>query len=87
MNIHLQTASGINLSVGSANERRRYYVTSSVIGRAHTQNDPWVYKFNLQAISSNAVTTSDVAPLSFIFSRTFLTLADQLSPGKSKQVL
>ena len=27
---------GINLSMGSANERRRYYVTPSVIGRTHT---------------------------------------------------
>ena len=26
--------------MGSANERRRYTVTSSLIGRAHTQNDP-----------------------------------------------
>ena len=27
--------------MGSANERKRYYVTPSLIGRAHTQNDPW----------------------------------------------
>ena len=27
--------------MGSANERRRYYVTPSLIGRAHAQNDPW----------------------------------------------
>ena len=26
--------------MGSANERRRYIVTSPLIGRAHTQNDP-----------------------------------------------
>ena len=26
--------------MGSTNERRRYYVTPSLIGRAHTQNDP-----------------------------------------------
>ena len=26
--------------MGSANERRRYNVTSSIIGWAHTQNDP-----------------------------------------------
>ena len=31
------------LGMGSANERRRYYVTPPVIGRAHTQNDPWIY--------------------------------------------
>ena len=28
--------------MGSANERRRYNVTSSLIGWAHTQNDLWV---------------------------------------------
>ena len=31
---------GIILDMGSANERRRYTITSSLIGRAHTQNDP-----------------------------------------------
>ena len=30
----------INLDMGSANERRRYIVTSSLIGRDHTQNGP-----------------------------------------------
>ena len=32
---------GIILGMGSANERRRYYVTPSLICRAHTQNAPW----------------------------------------------
>ena len=27
--------------MGLANEGRRYYVTPALIGRAHTQNDPW----------------------------------------------
>ena len=31
---------GIILAMGSANERRRYNVTSSLIGWAHTENDP-----------------------------------------------
>ena len=31
----------IILSMASANERRRYIVTSPLIGWAHTQNDPW----------------------------------------------
>ena len=31
---------GIILGMGSANERRRYYVTHSLIARAYTQNDP-----------------------------------------------
>ena len=30
---------GIILDLGSANERRRYYVTPPLIGRVHTQND------------------------------------------------
>ena len=32
----------IILGMGSANVRRRYYVTSSLIGQAHTQNDFWI---------------------------------------------
>ena len=31
---------GLILGMGSANERRRYIVTSSLIGWAHAQNDP-----------------------------------------------
>ena len=33
---------GIILWIRPVNERRRYIVTSSLIGWAHTQNDPWV---------------------------------------------
>ena len=36
-----QRQSGIILCMSPANERRRYIVTSSPIGWAHTQNDPW----------------------------------------------
>ena len=32
---------GIIPGIGSANERRRYIVTSSLIGWTHTQPDPW----------------------------------------------
>ena len=32
---------GIILYMRPANERRRYIVTSSRIGRVHIQNDPW----------------------------------------------
>ena len=32
---------GIKLGMGSTNERRRYIVTSSLIGWAHAQNDSW----------------------------------------------
>ena len=31
---------GIIMGMGAANERRRYYVTLSLIGRAHTQTGP-----------------------------------------------
>ena len=34
------TSAGIILCMCPANERRRYIVTSSPIGWAHTQNDP-----------------------------------------------
>ena len=34
-------AAWIILGMGSANERRHYMVTPPLIGRAHTQNDPW----------------------------------------------
>ena len=34
-------ASGVILCMRPANERRRYNVTSSLIGLAHTQNEPW----------------------------------------------
>ena len=33
---------GIILCVRPANERRRYIVTSSLIGWVHTQNNPWI---------------------------------------------
>ena len=45
---HGSMQSGIILGMGSANERRRYYVTPSLIGRAHTQNDPSMLPANLQ---------------------------------------
>ena len=35
---------GIILCMRPANERRRYMVTLSLIGRAHTQNDPWIFR-------------------------------------------
>ena len=35
---------GIILCMRPANERRRYNVTSSLIGWVHSQDDPWTYK-------------------------------------------
>ena len=40
---------GIVLCMGSANERRRYNVTSSLIGWAQTQIDPWCWNSTLRA--------------------------------------
>ena len=37
--IMINVQAWIILGMGSANERRRYYVTPPLIGRAHTQND------------------------------------------------
>ena len=39
-NWHQMVRPGIILRMGPANEKRRYNVTSSLIGSAHTQNDP-----------------------------------------------
>ena len=45
MNISNETHhAGIILCMRPANERRRYIVTSSLIGWAHTQNDPSLSK-------------------------------------------
>ena len=40
MCLHFNNYAGIILCMRPANERRRYNVTSSLIGWAHTQNDP-----------------------------------------------
>ena len=40
MNFYSALDAGIILCMCQANERRRYNVTSSLIGWAHTQNDP-----------------------------------------------
>ena len=41
--LELAVSSGIILCMRPANERRHYSATSSLIGRAQTQNDPWIY--------------------------------------------
>ena len=40
---------GISLGMHPANERRRYIVTTSLIGWAHTSTDPWVYLEELKS--------------------------------------
>ena len=38
---HADTYAGVILGMGSANERKRYDVMPSLIGRARTQDEPW----------------------------------------------
>ena len=59
------TYSGIILCMRPANGRQRYIVTSSVIGWAHTQNDPCLFKSGLDVLllvllNSVMVVISDV---------------------------
>ena len=44
---------GIIPGIGSANERRRYIVTSSLVGWTHTQPDPWPEPLRLYLRQSN----------------------------------
>ena len=46
---------GTIVGMGSANERRRYFVTSSLIGWPHTQSDPWRQVLNFSP--SNVAST------------------------------
>ena len=46
---------GINLWMRPANERRRYIVTSSLIGWAHTRNDPWSHQIRCYSGGLRAV--------------------------------
>ena len=45
LDIHVTALKG-SFCVWAANERRRYSVMSSIIGRAHTQNDSCPWKYN-----------------------------------------
>ena len=45
---------GINLGMHPANERRRYNVTTSVIGWARTLTDPWKYS-QLTRVGVNSI--------------------------------
>ena len=49
--------SGIKLCMCPANERRRYIVTSSLIGWVHSQNDPWGYNPGTLAYSQQVSAT------------------------------
>ena len=55
------SAAGIVLCMHPANERRRYIVTSSLIGWAHTQNDPWC------SVSDHSIVVHAVSPLRWHF--------------------
>ena len=44
---------GIILAMGSTNKIRCYIVTSSLIDKAITQNDPWIYKRAYKTVRQN----------------------------------
>ena len=79
------TGQGIVLRRRPANERRRYIVTSSLIGWAHSQNDLWglydsttsIHYFNYITSSSSYlhyIITSDVIMSAMAFQITSLTI-------------
>ena len=59
---------GIILCIRPANERRRYIVTSSLISRAHRQNDPcWGFIFAVPACAATTMpTTTCLNPLNLV---------------------
>ena len=65
-----RTYTGIILGMGSTNERRRYIVTSSLIGWAHIQNDPW---YVTKTWSSSAAHAEVLTPKSPFRRRHFQT--------------
>ena len=82
------TMPGIILCMCPANERRRYNVTSSLIGWAHTQNDPWMplthlwHSRNGQHIAENIFQYIYMKEKIFYLSMTFTEFWD--SQGNSK---
>ena len=63
------TTPGIILCMGSANERRRYIVTSSLIGWTHIQNDPWILFVDLYRL---AITCTPIDGMHYQATRGFL---------------
>ena len=63
LNIVTRNIPGTIPSLGSANERRRYVVTSSLIGWAHTQNDFWYTHLNLSSMVPRYQVTHDCSPV------------------------
>ena len=55
-------STGIILSMGSAKGGRRHNVTSSLIGWAHTQNDPWIINGKV-TLQRNTFSSSDTCTL------------------------
>ena len=50
--MQLQDASGLILGLRPANERRRYFVTTSLIGWAQTYNQPFACTPSMYAVTS-----------------------------------
>ena len=74
--IIVSDASGIILGMGSANEKRCYNVTSSLIGWAHTQNDTYEYVI----LTSNDI-DSQWGNFSFIHTSTVCSRCSAIIPG------
>ena len=52
LSLYQNASSELILGMGLANERRRHHVTSSLIGWAYTQNDPWLWPWIIFASTS-----------------------------------
>ena len=53
-----ERVTGLILGLPTANERRRYKVTPSLIGWAQTQNQPWGQQYGKEPVSYNILTTT-----------------------------
>ena len=60
------------LCMGSANERRCYYLTTFLIGRSHTQNNAWSHIINVNVLRHDQEITK--------FGKTFLQIRTKTTP-------
>ena len=82
-NVNLSSVSGIIFCMHTANERRRYIVTSFLIGWAHSQNDPCSM---VQCHSSEGHFTSHISAINHIKSQNSLENYLTKMPLKSSRV-
>ena len=65
VNITIVQDSGLILGLRPANERRRYFVTTSLIGWAQTQNQPWNWFQRVTPFNSSPLVRNGRKMLSF----------------------